>query len=329
MSIQSFDILLEKVRPKLTKQRKAIRAEQRLVLTLRFLATGHSFRDLAFAFRMGRSTVSLIISETCEIIWKELLAEYMPIPTTDRLKTVINDYYRRWKFPNCFGSIDGKHCQIKCPANSGSHYFNYLHYFSVVLQGVADADKKFVTIEMGGRGKQSDDGTFSGSTLFRLLEADTLNVPLPQALPNSNTILPNFLIGDEAYPLKTYLLRPFPRRNLNAKTENFNYRLSIARKCIECAFGILTSKWRFLQKAIETTPRTAIILIKCACVLHNFVRERDGDSDLDYLQTTTINNANAQTNTVDREQQQNFSRSRQTALNIRNELTEYLWEFGH
>ncbi|XP_049307355.1 uncharacterized protein LOC105223765 isoform X2 [Bactrocera dorsalis] len=304
MSIQSFDILLEKVRPKLTKQRKAIRAEQRLVLTLRFLATGHSFRDLAFAFRMGRSTVSLIISETCEIIWKELLAEYMPIPTTDRLKTVINDYYRRWKFPNCFGSID-------------------------VLQGVADADKKFVTIEMGGRGKQSDDGTFSGSTLFRLLEADTLNVPLPQALPNSNTILPNFLIGDEAYPLKTYLLRPFPRRNLNAKTENFNYRLSIARKCIECAFGILTSKWRFLQKAIETTPRTAIILIKCACVLHNFVRERDGDSDLDYLQTTTINNANAQTNTVDREQQQNFSRSRQTALNIRNELTEYLWEFGH
>ncbi|XP_018800362.1 PREDICTED: uncharacterized protein LOC108975958 [Bactrocera latifrons] len=126
MSIQSFDILLEKVRPKLTKQRKAIRAEQRLVLTLRFLATGHSFRDSAFDFRMGRSTVSLIISETCEIIWKELLEEYMPIPTTDRLKTIINDSYRRWKFPNCFGSIDGKHCQIKCPANSGSNYFNYL-----------------------------------------------------------------------------------------------------------------------------------------------------------------------------------------------------------
>jgi len=47
------------------------------------------------------------------------------------------------------------------------------------LQDVADADKKFRTVEVGGRGKQSDGGTFCGSTLFRLL----VNVPPPQALP--------------------------------------------------------------------------------------------------------------------------------------------------
>lgn len=161
---------------------------------------------------------------------------------------MITDYYRRWRFPNCFGSIDGKHCQIKCPPSSGSHFFNYLHYFSIVLQGVADADKKFITIEVGGRGKQSDGGTFAGSTLFKLLEANKFNVPSPQPLPGSNIVVPNFLIGDEAYPLKTNLLRHYPCRDLNAQTEFFNDRLSTARKCIECAFGILTSKWRFLQK---------------------------------------------------------------------------------
>jgi len=52
-------------------------------------------------------------------------------------------------------------------------------FFAIVLQDVADADKKFRTVEVGGRGKQSDGGTFCGSTLFRLL----VNVPPPQALP--------------------------------------------------------------------------------------------------------------------------------------------------
>ncbi|XP_055910749.1 uncharacterized protein LOC129945114 [Eupeodes corollae] len=330
MSVPSFDLLLEKVRPKLTRQKKAISPEQRLVLCLRFLATGLSFRDLAFAFRMGRSTVSNIVLETSVIIWEQLVEEYMPIPTTDHLRNVINDYYRRWKFPNCFGSIDGRHCQIQCPANSGSHYFNYLHYFSIVLQAVADADKKFLTIEVGGRGKQSDGGTFSGSTLFKLLEADKFNVPPPQALPESNIVFPNFLIGDEAYPLKNYLLRPYPRRNLNAQTENFNKKLSIARKCIECAFGILSKKWRFLQKNIETKPSTAVRLIKCACILHNFVRECDGDSDLDYIHVSAeMANDLAQTNATTQEEQSRYNRSSSNALNTRNELVQYFWEFGH
>jgi hypothetical protein len=38
------------------------------------------------------------------------------------------------------------------------------------LPGVADVDKKFITIEVGARGKQSDGGTFSSSTLFQLLQ---------------------------------------------------------------------------------------------------------------------------------------------------------------
>jgi hypothetical protein len=81
---------------------------------------------------------------------------------------------------------------------------------SIVLQGLADADKKFIAVDIGGSGKQSDGGTFIGSALFLLLKAGKLNVTLPQALPNSHIVLPNVLIGDKAYPLKTYLLLPYP-----------------------------------------------------------------------------------------------------------------------
>ncbi|KAJ8884486.1 hypothetical protein PR048_016343 [Dryococelus australis] len=82
---------------------------------------------------------------------------------------------------------------------------------SLGLQGVADADKTILTIQ----GKQSDGGIFIGSTLFTLLENGSFNVPEDENLPHHHITLPNFLIGDEAYPLKPYLMRPYPNNILN------------------------------------------------------------------------------------------------------------------
>jgi len=71
----------------------------------------------------------------------------MPVPSNEQLEKIADDFYKRWKFPNCMGCIDSKHCQIKCPVNSGSSYFNYLKYFSLVLHCVADAVKKLLLLK--------------------------------------------------------------------------------------------------------------------------------------------------------------------------------------
>lgn len=237
---------------------------------------------MAFNFRMGKTTISKIVSVTCKVIWDTLQPDYMPVPTEEMIRSNINDFFRRWNFPNCWGCIDGKHCQFKCPPKSGSTYFNYLKYFSIVLQGVADADKKFLMIDVGGYGRQHDASTFRASTLFQKLEAGEFPSPPEMTIPDTNITLPTFLIADEAYPLLTYLMRPYSGKNLISVKDVFNKRLSRARKCIECAFGILTRKFQVLMKSIETKEQTAIDIIKCACVLHNFIRTRDGESDLDY-----------------------------------------------
>lgn len=234
--------------------------------------------------RMGKTTISKIVQSCCQILWSELVDDFMPVPTKEKLKECADNYYTRWKFPNCIGAIDGKHCQIKSPGYSGSMYFNYLKYFSIVLQGVADAKKKFLTIEVGGRGKQSDGGIFTASTLFQLLESDNFNIPEPKALPGTETVLPHVMIGDEAYPLKPYLMRPYPGRELTAVKENFNKRLSTARKCIECTFGIMRAKWRLFGKDIEQNPENACDTIKAMCILHNVIREKDGNDDPHYVQ---------------------------------------------
>lgn len=229
---------------------------------------------------MGRTTVGAIAKKTCLILWEELQPDHMPQPTECSFKTTAEDYWKLWNFPNCVGSIDGKHIRIKCPAHSGSMFYNYKKFFSLILQGVADANCKFIAIEVGGYGKQSDGGTFASSQIFELLKTQDLKLPPDTSLPGTNIVMPHVFLGDEAYPLLQSLLRPYARRDCSADNEYFNARLSRARKCIECAFGIINAKWRILWKPIETDPSLAEIIIKCICVLHNTIVDREGNKKI-------------------------------------------------
>ena len=51
--------------------------------------------------------------------------------------------------------------------------------FSVVLQGIADFESRFILIDTGASGKQSDGGTFSGSILCHFLEDSESTLPTP------------------------------------------------------------------------------------------------------------------------------------------------------
>nr|CAI5820533.1 unnamed protein product [Callosobruchus analis] len=45
---------------------------------------------------------------------------------------------------------------------------------------------------------------------------------------------------------------------------------------IECTFGIMSNKWRILHRPMDVDINFAVDIIKCLCILHNFVRKRDG-----------------------------------------------------
>ena len=158
----------------------------------------------------------------------------MPSPTEKIFQETAKDFTIRWNFPNCVGSIAGKHIRIKWPPNSGSQYFNYKHYHSIVLQAVADAYLKCVTVDVGAYGKQSDDGVFRYSALYQSLETRSLKLPEDTVLPNSEITLPYAFVGDEAYPLTTCLMKQYSRRTLDRSKAILNYRLLRARRVVEC-----------------------------------------------------------------------------------------------
>ena len=170
-------------------------------------------------------------------------------------------FWRRWDFPNCIGAIDGKHCMIQSPPNSGSLYYNYKGYFSLVLMALVDHQYKFTYIDVGEYGSNSD-----------------LDVPAPKALPNFPNMgdLPHCLVGDEAFPLRMDLMRPYPRAARAVLPQEqlvFNYRLSRARRIVENTFGILAQRFRIYNKRMQLSDYNADIIIKATCPLHNFLTE--------------------------------------------------------
>ena len=69
-------------------------------------------------------------------------------------------------------------------------------------------------IDLGGVGRHSDGGIFSNSSFGKSLEDGSLRLPDPSPLPGASEPVPYVLVGDEAFPLRNYLLRPYPGRNL-------------------------------------------------------------------------------------------------------------------
>ena len=129
MSEGRFDHLLGLIRDKITKKdtmmREALTAEERLVITCRYLSAGMSQQTLCYNFRVGRA------------LHDAMSPTYLRTPSTEKeWRHVANDFEKLWDLPHCIGAIDGNHIGIDCPKNSAFNYYNYKGFFSMIILAV-------------------------------------------------------------------------------------------------------------------------------------------------------------------------------------------------
>jgi len=54
------------------------------------------------------------------------------------------------------GAVDGKHVGIKMPSGSGSLFYTYKHFFSILLLALVDAEYCYIALVIVATGKSSD-----------------------------------------------------------------------------------------------------------------------------------------------------------------------------
>uniref|UniRef100_A0A182NIQ5 DDE Tnp4 domain-containing protein n=1 Tax=Anopheles dirus TaxID=7168 RepID=A0A182NIQ5_9DIPT len=255
LSREDFAYLLQLVTPRIRRQdtymRNAIIPKDKLIITLRFLSSGDSYKSLEYAYRLPS--------------------------TQEEWLRVEEEFSGKWKFPHAIGAIDGKHVAIKAPARSGTEYYNYKQFFSIVLLAVVDANCNFMFADVGCKGRISDGGILRTSRLYNMLEKNELQIPQAAVLRDSSSIrIPYMLLGDKAFGFTNYCIRPFGGITQSGSVERiFNERHSKARRTVEMAFGILTARFRVLRKPMELNPQSAAKIVLTTVYLHNFIRREE------------------------------------------------------
>ena len=143
-----------------------------------------------------------------------------------------------------------------------------------MLLGLVDANYRFLWADVGGIGSQSDSQIYNASELAEVLESGEINLPDDDPLPNDDKPHPYFILSDDTFELKRYMMKPYSQRNMSYEERIFNYRVSRGRRVVENAFGILALRWQVLLNTMQQRPAIVQLIVKTCIVLHNLLRMR-------------------------------------------------------
>ncbi|KAM9143899.1 uncharacterized protein ACDP82_007612 [Pangshura tecta] len=250
------------LRRKDTRMRAALTVEKRVAIAVWKLATPDCYRSVAKQFGVGKSTVGAVVMQVCRAINRLLLRRTV---TLGNVQEII-DGFEAMGFPNCGGAIDGTHIPILAPDHLAREYINRKGYFSMVLQALVDHRGRFTDINAGRSGKVHDAHIFQNTGLYRKLHSGTFFPD--QKIPMGDVEMPIVILGDPAYPLLPWLMKPYTGK-LDSSKERFNNRLSRCRMIVERAFGRLKGRWRCLFGRLDLDEENIPMVIAACCILHN------------------------------------------------------------
>ena len=286
VSRATFLYILSKIQGDIEKESLAepsISPDCRLAMCLYRLGRGDYLYTISELTGYGTSTVCEIVNQVSTAIvnnmWNCSVSCNFP-KDTDAMKNCMVDMEAEWQFPCCFGALDGCHIPIKCPSGgleACKEYHNFKNFYSIVLMALIDSKYRFIWASAGFPGNSHDSVILQATELYHSL---TVGDVLPPISKNENGVdIHPLILGDSAFPLKKFLMKPYTNAVLTPEQKYFNFRLSRARMVTEGAYGQLKGRWRILYRKCESSPDNVKIYTLACIVLHNICIDR-GDTSL-------------------------------------------------
>ena len=127
--------------------------------------------------------------------------------------------------------------------------------------------------DVGSNGRTNDSGVWNNSDQRDKIETRELGLPDAVPLPHGSIKMPYVFLGDDAFALKMYMMKPYSQRELTVEKRIYNYLHSRARRISENLFGILANRWRVFHSILNLGPEKVTAITTCTLVLPNFLRK--------------------------------------------------------
>ena len=134
-------------------------------------------------------------------------------------------FEQRKNYPPTLGAIDGKHLQSVKSNNGGSYSYNYKHIHSIIH--LAGPGYECLYADVGSSGRVNNSGIWSKCSLLQVVDDSSINLPEDDYLTNDCKLSYVFL-GDDAFALKGFMMKPYPPQNLTVDKRIYNTNIDIA-----------------------------------------------------------------------------------------------------
>ena len=196
---------------------KSINPSKRLAMALRYYATGAPYTTLADGFGVGITTFRQTVHEVTELLISKLTAPSFPTTKEQILRTA-SAFDEAHEFPDVLRRVDGSHIPIVALMEHHDDYWCYKKFYSIILIGVCDTERRFTYFNIGSPGREPEGGVYK-------------RCALPELVKNFEQVMASqryHILGDSAFALTAGLMKPFPQDAASECTliALFNYQLS-------------------------------------------------------------------------------------------------------
>ena len=233
---------------------------KKVLMFLWYMAHQYSFREISDKFNVSRSSAHRAVFRVLTIM-SALGQAFVswPIGISEKGESATS-FERICGLEGVIGVIDGCHIRIQKPPIRGEDYKNRRNYYSVLLQGIVDAEGRFINVFAGVPGRVHGARMLRSSPFFEEWREKMGDY---------------FLLGDAAYTGQAFPFIVTPRCDngvLTGADLRHNTDVSRGKVIVEQAFGRMKCKWRRMRDLQNTRTATGVKIILAACYLHNFAQ---------------------------------------------------------
>ena len=265
-----------------------------LLGVLRVLGRGVCFDEVAEATGMSEETMRRFFHAFCREFAVRMYETHVHPPQTPAEIAADMDVYARLGFPGAIGSTDCTHVRWDMvPASQRNLFVGKEGFPTAAFEITVNFSRKIFAVTSSHPGSRNDktivkyDAFVCNIRDKRLFADVTYELLKDNSETGKTTERGAYLLTDNGYHLWRCLQCPI-KHAFDDDEVQWSHRLESVRKDVECAFGILKGRWRFLKLPILLHTQSYIdnIFFTCA-ILHNMLLESDAatlawEADVDW-----------------------------------------------